>query len=112
MKALVVLLSIILAVMTIAIVVFFIWGIVIFFRSKCRIGKYSVEGKVAKTIGIVFVIVPACLFGLYALLFEKLNMGASGTSNALIVGPFIIDMLFISGILAIYLWARSRAKKK
>jgi len=111
MKAVVIVLSIILSLMTIAIVVFFIWGIVIFFRSKCRIGQYMVTAKRAKKIGLMFIIVPACLFLLYAILFEQLHMGASGTVNSMIKGPFIVDILFIAGILSIYFWARSIAKK-
>jgi hypothetical protein len=103
--------SLIMGLMFIISIVFFIWGIIVLISGKCKISKYPVKGKRAKSIGIGFVVVPVCLFVLYAILFEILDMGRSGTINALTVGPIIVSILFIVGIISVYYWALSKAKE-
>jgi hypothetical protein len=111
MKTLIILLSIIFSLMLIVIIVFFIWGIVILISRKSRIWKYQVKGKKAIAIGWSFVVIPVLLFIIYAILFQAMDMGASGTRNALLTGPLIVDIIFITGIICVYFWAVSKARE-
>ena len=104
-------LSIIFSLMLIVLIVFFIWGIVILITRKSKIWKYQVKGKSAIAIGWSFVVVPVLLFIIYAILFQALEMGRSGTRNALLTGPLILDIIFITGIICVYSWAISKAKE-
>jgi hypothetical protein len=111
MKTLIIFLSIIFSLMLIVLIVFFIWGIVILITRKSKIWKYQVKGKSAIAIGWSFVVVPVLLFIIYAILFQALEMGRSGTRNALLTGPLILDIIFITGIICVYSWAISKAKE-
>lgn len=104
-------LSIIFSLMLIVLIVFFIWGIVILITRKSKIWKYQVKGKSAIAIGWSFIVVPVLLFIIYAILFQALEMGRSGTRNALLTGPLILDIIFITGIICVYSWAISKAKE-
>jgi hypothetical protein len=111
MKTLIIFLSIIFSLMLIVLIVFFIWGIVILITRKSKIWKYQVKGKSAIAIGWSFVVVPVLLFIIYAILFQALEMGRSGTRNALLTGPLILDIIFTTGIICVYSWAISKAKE-
>jgi hypothetical protein len=111
MKTMIIFLSIIFSLMLIVLIVFFIWGIVILITRKSKIWKYQVKGKSAIAIGWSFVVVPVLLFIIYAILFQALEMGRSGTRNALLTGPLILDIIFITGIICVYSWAISKAKE-
>ena len=92
-------------------IVMFIWGIIILLSGKCKLRIYPVKGKRAKAIGLSFVVVPVCFFALYAILFEILDMGSSGTGNAILVRPIVVSILFIVGIIGVYYWALLKAKE-
>jgi membrane protease YdiL (CAAX protease family) len=111
MKTMIIFLSIIFSLMLIVLIVFFIWGIVILITRKSKIWKYQVKGKSAIAIGWSFIVVPVLLFIIYAILFQALEMGRSGTRNALLTGPLILDIIFITGIICVYSWAISKAKE-
>ena len=103
--------SFIMGLMFIISIILFIWGIIILFSGKCKLWKYSVKGKRTKAIGWSFVVVPVCLFVLYAILFEILDMGRTGTGNALVVGPIVVSIVYIVGIIGVYYWALLKAKE-
>ena len=111
MKTMIIFLSIIFSLMLIVLIVFFIWGIVILITRKSKIWKYQVKGKSAIAIGWSFIVVPVLLFIIYAILFQALEMGRSGTRNALLTGPLILDIIFTTGIICVYSWAISKAKE-
>ncbi|MCJ7448727.1 MAG: hypothetical protein MUO72_13655 [Bacteroidales bacterium] len=111
MKTFVILINMVAGVMTIIVLLLFIWGIIILISAKCKLRKYPVKGKKARAIGWSFVVVPVCLVALYAVLFNIFHWGSSGNETAFLVEPIAQSILFIVGTIGVYYWALLKAKE-
>lgn len=110
MKEIIIAVNLLSALMLIIVVVFFIRGIIILFRGKCKLKKYLVKGKEAKAIGLSFIIVPILLIILLAVLYENFNWGSGANESAILVYPIVQSILFIIGLGIVYSWSLSKAK--
>ena len=110
MKEILIFISLVSAVMTLTILILFIRGIIILITGECKLRQNLVTGKNARTIGLIFVIVPICVFVLWAILYENFNWGSSRNESAIFIDPIVQSSLFIIGSIGAYSWSLSRAK--
>jgi uncharacterized membrane protein len=115
MQAALIITNAVAAIMIIVSLIFLIRGVITLIRGKCKLCGKLLKKKSARTVGVVFIIAPVLAFALWAVLYENLHWGRSGSNiweNAVrnITSASVQGGLLIVGIALAYFWAYSKAK--